>query len=159
MDKNSETSVAIAAAIFLLLIFALTLCGCSTKKTFVETLVSHDTLVVHHYDTLRITHTATVHDTLREKEFHTLTLNNIGDTIKEIHHFYNSEKVVVVDSTNRYRSLIDSLQAVIKTMDHQKVTVKKTSNHLWIWLSILAILFTGFIIFIFRFHLSKARVS
>ena len=119
MDKNSETSVAFTAAFIILLILALTLCGCSTKKTVVETIVSHDTLVVHHHDTLRITHTATVHDTLREKEIHTYTLSLKGDTLKEVHDHQSITKVIIVDSTERYKALVDSLKKALVSQSNK----------------------------------------
>ncbi|MBQ6228026.1 MAG: hypothetical protein IJK08_05620, partial [Prevotella sp.] len=53
-------------------------------------------------------------------------VNNVGDTIKEVHHFHYTEKTVVVDSTYRYKAKLDSLQAIIDSRQEQVVEVKKS---------------------------------
>ena len=72
---------------------------------------------------------------------HTYTLNNVGDTIKEIHHYINTEKVVVVDSTERYKAKVDSLQRLVDKKA-EKVTVKeKPAIPMWEKLVFVGIVF------------------
>lgn len=107
------------------------LCGCTTKKVVTETIYVHDTLTVHKSDTIKDVVYKTHTDTVVEKEVHTYTLNNVGDTLKEIHHYHNTEKVIIVDSTDRYRSVIDSLRAVIDSQKSKETVKTKERIPAW----------------------------
>ena len=89
MDKKKETGMAVIATVIMLIIIAVgMLCSCTTKEIVTkETVTVHDTLWSHSTDTVRDVKVYTIHDTLRYAETHTITLNNQGDTIREIHHF------------------------------------------------------------------------
>ena len=52
MTRKQETGMAVITAVVLLLLILLS--SCSTKKTIAEYVTVHDTLVVHHSDTLKI---------------------------------------------------------------------------------------------------------
>ena len=122
--SEQETGMAIIAVVIILLFLFLS--SCSTKKTITEYVTVHDTLTVHKSDTIRDVVYKTHTDTVTNTEVHTYTLNNVGDTIKEVHHFHYTEKTVVLDSTYRYKAKIDSLQAIIDSRQEQVVEVKKS---------------------------------
>lgn len=129
MNEKRETGMAwLAATILIIACILLSMCSCTSKKVITETLYVHDTVTVHHSDTIKDVVYKSKTDTVVEKEVHTYTLNNIGDTIKEIHHYHNTEKVIVVDSTNRYKSIVDSLKAVIDKNKQETKTTKSTRS-------------------------------
>jgi len=115
--------MAIIAGTIIILLLLLT--SCSTKKTITEYVAVHDTMVVHHTDTIRDTRLYTIHDTLTQREVHTITLNNVGDTVREVHHYHDTQRTIVVDSTDRYKAVVDSLrQALDKSREQEKEVVK-----------------------------------
>ena len=120
--------MAVIGVAVMLLIVLLTMCSCATKKVVEERVYVHDTLIVHKSDTIKDVVYKTHTDTVTNTEVHTYTVNNVGDTIKEVHHFHYTEKTVVVDSTYRYKAKIDSLQAIIDSRQEQVVEVKKSSG-------------------------------
>lgn len=128
--------VVIVGAIILAFLF---LTSCSTKKTITEYVAVHDTLNVTHTDTLMQTKVQTVRDTVTNTEVHTYTLNNVGDTVKEIHHYHNSERTIVVDSTDRYKATVDSLRAALRAQESVK-EVKVTNRPRW-WEYIVLVAF------------------
>ena len=138
--SEQETGMALIAVVIILLFLFLS--SCSTKKTITEYVAVHDTLTVHKRDTIRDVVYKTHTDTVTNTEVHTYTLNNVGDTIKEIHHYHNTEKVIVVDSTDRYRATVDSLRAVLKAQESKK-EVKTTNRPRW-WEYVVFICFLAF---------------
>jgi hypothetical protein len=91
-----------------------------------ERVYTHDTLYVHHSDTVRDIKVLHVHDTTRQVEQHTYTINNVGDTTREIHHYHDTERTIVVDSTDRYKAKNDSLQRLLdRERNKEKVVEKK----------------------------------
>lgn len=124
--KQQETGMAVIGVAVMLLIVLLTMCSCATKKVVEERVYVHDTVTVHKSDTVVDVRVVQQHDTIANTEVHTFTVNNVGDTIKEVHHFHNTEKTVVVDSTYRYKAKLDSLQAIIDSRQEQVVEVKKS---------------------------------
>lgn len=128
--------VVIVGVIILAFLF---LTSCSTKKTITEYVAVHDTLIVTHTDTLMQTKVQTVRDTVTNTEVHTYTLNNVGDTVKEIHHYHNSERTIVVDSTDRYKATVDSLRAALVAKESTK-EVKVTNRPRW-WEYIVLVAF------------------
>lgn len=120
--------MAIIAAVVILLQLLITMGSCSSQRVVEERVYVHDTVTVHKSDTVVDVRVVQQHDTITNTEVHTFTVNNVGDTIKEVHHFHFSEKTVVVDSTYRYKAKIDSLQAIIDSRQEQVVEVKKSSG-------------------------------
>ena len=110
--------LAVCVAVILLL-----LCSCKTTRE-VERVYTHDTLYVNHSDTVRDIKVLHVHDTTRQVEHHLITLNQAGDTIREIHHYHDTERTIIVDSTDRYKAKNDSLQRLLDR-EREKVVEKK----------------------------------
>lgn len=146
MERRKETGFAVIFGMLLVLIIALTaLFGCTTKqKTITEYVTIHDTIHTHKTDTLREVSYQVRVDTVRQVESHHITLNNVGDTIKEIHHYHDTEKVVVVDSTDRYKATVDSLRAALISEQSKYKEVVKTKHVVkwWEWLLICGIVIT-----------------
>lgn len=129
MNENRENGmgcIAIIAWICLISIIYMA-CSCTTTKLRTEFITVHDTLRVSHTDTIRDVKVVQVTDTVKQKEVHTITINNVGDTIKEEHHYHDTEKVFVVDSTNRYKASRDSLS---KALHEEKEKVKVIQDNL-----------------------------
>lgn len=118
--------MAVIGVAVMLLIVLLTMCSCATRKVVEERVYVHDTVTVHKSDTVVDVRVVQQHDTITNTEVHTFTVNNVGDTIKEVHHFHYTEKTVVVDSTYRYKAKLDSLQAIIDSQEEKVVEVKKS---------------------------------
>lgn len=111
-----------ALIVLVVLMAILLFTSCATKQ-ITEYVTIHDTLIVNHTDTLKDVRVVMHRDTVTQKEVHTITLNNVGDTLKEIHHYHDSERTIIVDSTDRYKAVVDSLKAVIQEQK-DKMTVK-----------------------------------
>ena len=151
LDPRKETGMAVLAAILIMAVLGLMmLSSCTTKeKTVTEYVAVHDTIHSHHTDTLREVSYKVRVDTVWQRETHTITLNNVGDTIKEIHHYHDIEKVIVVDSTDRYRSVVDSLRAALarEQSKSKEVTKRKVPlSAIARWLIISALVFGIFIV-------------
>lgn len=126
--KKQETGMAITViAVILLLLF---LCSCSTKKSVTEYIYVHDTLTTYRTDTIRDVKYLHHTDTVTNTESHFYTLNNVGDTVREVHYFHNTEKVFYVDSTERYRAVVDSLRAIIDKRT-EKTKIKRPAVPIW----------------------------
>lgn len=130
--KQQETGMAVAVVVVILSL--LFLCSCSAKKTVTEYIYVHDTLTSLKVDTIKDVRVSVQHDTIREHESHTYTINNVGDTVKEIHHYHESEKVIVIDSTERYQARIDSLQRIVDSQKEKEV-VKTKIQVPWKWVA------------------------
>ena len=126
ITKKQETSMAIIAAVVILLLLLITMGSCSSQRVVEERVYVHDTVTVQHIDTIRDTRLQTVHDTVTQREVHTITLNNVGDTVKEVHNYHSVERIIVVDSTYRYKARLDSLQKIIDSQQRQVVEPKKS---------------------------------
>lgn len=111
----------------LFLLILLSLMGCKTIKES-ELIEIHDTVTVHHSDTVKEYVFKHLHDTLREYHNEIITLKENGDTAKhEVNNYYYN-RIVERDSTDRYRSSIDSLKAFLQQLqNNQKVVEKKPS--------------------------------
>ena len=151
MTPKQETRTAIVFAAIILAIIALTFVGCKSPKTVTETITEyvHDTVTVHKADTVKEVKVTQRTDTVREVQTHTYTLSTQGDTIKEVHlvkekeiyHHTIEERTLIVDSTNRYKSVVDSLSKVVNELkNHEKVVVKtKYLIKWWEWVIFAAI--------------------
>lgn len=143
MEERKETGFAVLFGMVLVLIIALTaLFGCKTKqKVLTEYITVHDTIRTHKTDTLREVSYQIRVDTIRQQETHTITINDVGDTVREIHHYHDTEKVILVDSTDRYKSVVDSLRAALNTEKQKQKEVIRTKNVVrwWEWLLIVGI--------------------
>ena len=125
ITRKQETGMAIIAEVVILLLL-FTMGSCSSQRVVEERVYVHDTVTVHHTDTIRDIRLQTVHDTVMQREVHTTTINNVGDTLKEVHNYYNTSRTIIVDSTDRYKAVVDSLQAIIDSRQEQVVEVKKS---------------------------------
>ena len=83
-------TILMVLAVCLAVILSL-LASCRTVHD-TEHVYTHDTLYVHHSDTVREVKLLAVHDTTRQVEHHYITLNQAGDTIREIHHYHDTER-------------------------------------------------------------------
>ena len=155
MEGRKLTGFVVIMGIFLMLFIAVcALCSCNTKqKTITEYVTIHDTIRTHKTDTLREVSYQVRVDTVRQVESHYITLNDVGDTIREIHHYHDSEKVIVVDSTNRYKAVVDSLQAALTKEQSKEKTVTKTKYLIswWEWMIFL------FLVAAAIFYVKKSR--
>ena len=149
MDRKAENRmawsffVAFIAVIVLSLIF-----GCKTKTILQTDVVTiHDTLVTHRTDTIRDVKVTTKTDTIKQIESHTFTLNNVGDTIKEIHHYHNVWHTLVKDSTNRYEARMDSLERALKVEKDKNKVVTKTKYVIRWWEYVVLFAIVGITIF------------
>lgn len=141
MNEKRMTGMAWLAALWLVLaMIFLAMCSCTTKKFITETIYEHDTVTVHKSDTVKEVVYKSRVDTVTNTEVHTYTLNNVGDTVKEIHHYHNKEKVIVVDSTDRYKSIVDSLQAIVNKQHEKQEKVTKTKRPWTDYLIVAAVL-------------------
>lgn len=116
---------------FFILFGCLLMCSCSTPKTVTEYITIHDTLTTYKTDTIKDIKVVTRVDTVRQVENHTYTLNNVGDTVKEIHHYHDIERTIVVDSTERYRATVDSLRKALVIMANKEVVKTKKVISWW----------------------------
>ena len=124
-NPTSHTlTILMVLAVCLAVILSL-LASCRTIHD-TEHIYTHDTLIVHHTDTLIHTKTLHVHDTTRQVEQHYITINQAGDTIREIHHYHDTERTIILDSTDRYKAKNDSLQRLLdREREKEKVVEKK----------------------------------
>ena len=148
MTHKQETGMAVIVGVIILLLLWLT--SCSTKKTITEYVTVHDTLVVHHSDTLKIIKETrdtivdwkyiTLHDTLRHDRERVIVVNEQGDTISErewerlwqkIHELESARHDEShSDSSSYLKAQNDSLRAVLKAQESKK-EVKTTNRLLW----------------------------
>ena len=128
-NPTSHTlTILMVLAVCLAVILSL-LASCRTVHE-VEHVYTHDTLYVHQSDTVRDIKVLHVHDTTRQVEQHYITLNQAGDTIKEIHHYHDTERTIIVDSTDRYKAKNDSLQRLLDREREKEKTVEKKPTFL-----------------------------
>ena len=142
MEGRENRIVWVFLVVFIAIIVVSLLWGCKTQK-IVETQVVtiHDTLITHRTDTVRDVKVTTKTDTIKQIESHTYTLNNVGDTIKEIHHYNDVWHTLVVDSTDRYKAVVDSLQkALTEEKSKEKTVVKRYPIPWWLILTFVVIL-------------------
>lgn len=142
MNRRQIDGIAwLMAFIIVMVIGCLSMCSCKTAKTVTETFYVHDTVNVTRTDTVRDVKVLTRTDTVRQVEQHTYTLNNVGDTIREIHHYHDLERTIVIDSTERYRAKVDSLRkALIVLANKETVKAKPTIRP---WEYVAAVLIVG----------------
>jgi hypothetical protein len=149
MNAKGENRIAVAAALMIVAVIILSLlAGCRTK-TVVETVTIHhtDTVTAFRTDTVRDVKVTTKTDTIKQIESHTYTLNNVGDTVREIHHYHDLWHTLVVDSTDRYKDVVDSLrQALHEAKSKDKVVVKTKKVVRW-WEYVVLLIIVGATIF------------
>lgn len=143
-QQNVMFRATIAVVGFIILSF---LFGCKTTKKVTETVYTHDTLTVHHTDTVQEMKVKEVRDTVKQIERHTYTLNNMGDTIKEVHHYHDIMRTLIVDSTERYKAKMDSLQRLVD-VEKEKTVKKMEKKPRLTGLTMLLLLFVGCIVYL-----------
>ena len=127
-DDYNPTSHTLTILMVLAVCLAVILSLLASCRTIHDTerVYTHDTLYVHHSDTVREVKVTHHTDTVKQIEKHTYTINNVGDTIKEIHHYHDVQHTIVVDSTERYEAKTDSLQRLLdRERNKEKVVEKK----------------------------------
>ena len=136
-NPTSHTlTILMVLAVCLAVILSL-LASCRTIHD-TERVYTHDTLYVHHSDTVREVKVTHHTDTVKQIEKHTYTINNVGDTIREIHHYHDTERTIIVDSTDRYKAKNDSLQRLLDKEREKEKTVEKKPTF-WVHLKNIAI--------------------
>ena len=148
MNRNLENKIFwIVVEVIVIIVCLSALWACGTKKTVTETVIEyvHDTIRTTKTDTIRDVKVVTLHDTLKHVESHYVTLNDVGDTIKEVHVNNIIERTLVVDSTNRYQAKVDSLQAIINKQKETKDKIVKKGIIVpwWVWIVSPLILVLG----------------
>lgn len=114
--------LAVAVAVILGL-----LCGCRTV-TDEERVEVRDTVWSRSVDTVRVVQVRTEKDTVWLTTERVVTLKASGDTLKIIERVDRERVRLVVDSTDRFRRVADSLYAALTWLeDRQKTVVKKES--------------------------------
>ena len=139
MDESRETGLAVIVGVVLVAIIMVgVLCGCNVKeKVITEYVAVHDTIQMSKTDTVRDIKVVTHTDTVRQVEWHTVTLAQSGDTVREVHHYYDTQRTIIVDSTDRYRAKVDSLRAALEREKEKAKEVKKKSPIAWYtWMAI-----------------------
>ena len=137
MKKWMNNGLLWLAVVWGAILVAFCFMSCRTKSV-TEFVAVHDTLRTVRTDTVRDVRVVTKIDTMRQLESHFLTVNELGDTIREVHIYHEREKTIVVDSTNRYQSKIDSLQSIIDRLSTKEV-MKEPWFWVWGWKVIAAI--------------------
>lgn len=116
-----------------IILSALLLSGCKTIKQS-ERIEIHDTLTIHHSDTVKEYKLKTLYDTVHHYHHELITLNEGGDTVKQIINNTFRERIIERDSTDIYRSKIDSLARIINELQQkEKVVEKKDWWAEWKW--------------------------
>lgn len=148
MEGRENRIVWVFFVVFIAVIVVSLLWGCKTQK-IVETQVVtiHDTLITHRTDTVRDVKVTTKTDTIKQIESHTYTLNNVGDTVKEIHHYNDVWHTLVKDSTNRYEARMDSLERALKVEKDKNKVVTKTKYVIRWWEYVVLLFIVGATIF------------
>ncbi len=133
--------------LILMAIIILIISSCTTTRDVVETITVHDTVTAIRTDTVENVKVLEIHDTTKVKEYHTFTINNNGDTIRENHHLIEIQKTIVVDSTHYYQSERDSLrQALIEEQQKTKVITKEKVPIKWMLITCAAVIITFLLI-------------
>lgn len=130
MKKWMNNGLLWLAVVWGAILVAFCFMSCRTKSV-TEFVAVHDTLRTVRTDTVRDVRVVTKTDTLRQLESHFLTVNELGDTIREVHVYHEREKTIVVDSTNRYQSKIDSLQSIIDRLSTKEVVKEPSFWERW----------------------------
>lgn len=139
----------LVAFLIVLTIGCLSMCSCKTPKTITEYVTVHDTLVSYRTDTIKDVKVVTKIDTVRQVESHTFTINNVGDTVKEIHHYHDTERTIVVDSTERYKATVDSLRKALVILANKEVVKQKPVIRWWEY-GIAGLIVCAIAVFVFK---------
>ena len=117
--------MAIIMAAVLLLIFLGLLSSCKTKEEAVTEVFVHDTVYVHHSDTVIDVRFQKSSDTLRQVIEKVVVLRDNGDTLKTIVNNKEFKYVEVRDSASKYVARIDSLLKSLDSMYNESVVKSK----------------------------------
>ena len=155
-------------AVVMCAFLTLLLGSCTTKNVLTDRyitdtlrIVQHDTIRTHKSDTVRDVRIVAKTDTVREQSVRVVTLRESGDTIRDVVTNNIYRYVYRSDSTDRYRSVADSLQAIINKMSKEskeKVVTKevvKTKSIFPLWLQGILIAIFVFCIIVAARHVSK----
>lgn len=142
--------------------------SCTTKKEIVyeshtDTIYNetHDTIHIFKCDTIKETQYITHVDTIKDVQIRTITLKESGDTIREVVNNNMYHYVYAKDSTDRYKSKVDSLQKAINELQKEKVNVvenkKVTKKVKGIWSIIAPVFLFLFILAIMYWSVRKLK--
>lgn len=124
MDANKIKNLPLwTLALWLVILACWLLMGCRTKSV-TEYVEVHDTMRIHHTDTLTLYKTKAVHDTLRQEVERVVTLRESGETLRVTLYRDRWRTVTRTDTIDRYRAKFDSLQAIVDKT-HDKTIVKQ----------------------------------
>lgn len=154
-ERRMRDGIAVIAAIIIMALMGLTLLvSCTTKEIVTkETSYVHDTVDVYRADTLWEYKFINQRDTVKQESVHTVVLNDRGDTIKEIHHYHDTEKIIIVDSTYKYKAERDSLR---KALDQAHEREKTKKGRTWTdTISAMVVMLACVAFFYFLWRLEK----
>lgn len=150
--------IAVIAAIIIMALMGLTLLVSCTAKEIIteETSYVHDTVEVYRADTLWEYKFINQCDTVKQETVHTVVLNERGDTIKEIHHYHDTEKIIIVDSTYKYKSERDSLRNALDKAREREKTTKEKRGRTWAdTISAMVVMLAAVVFMLFIARLNK----
>lgn len=127
-DPKDSTRVVLMILCVCIAVIMLLLFGSCRTIHDVERIEIHDTLTVHHTDTVKDVQHHYSADTTTHKEYHYYMMNDSGKSVKEFHYYHDNQKTIVVDSTNRYQAKVDSLQRIINEQKDKERTIVKEQS-------------------------------
>lgn len=136
-EEREKGMFMISMLVIISFILLLGMCSCTGKKVVTETIVTHDTLVMSHTDTLRDIRTIVLRDTTHHETERIVTLKEGGDTLRIVTNNTLIRYIEKTDSADRYRSIADSLQQVLDK-EKQKNEIRKQSAWYWEYAVVLS---------------------
>ena len=116
------------------------LLSCNARKTMAEQTITHDTLHAFHTDTIRLSTHHSRADTVRESMVQVITLRQDSahtDTVRVETLRERWQTVYVTDTTDAYRHLADSLQAMKDRQMVKRQTVWRYYPVKWCFIALL----------------------
>ena len=175
MTHKQETGMAIIMAVVLLLLILLS--SCSTKKTVTEYVTVHDTLTIHHSDTLKIIRetrdtivdwkSIILRDTVRYEKERVIVVDEKGDTLnqREVEKLW--QKINELESTHHdeshndnftyLKAQNDSLRAALKAQENKKEVKTIKRPQLWEFGVLIASCMLFYLCILFVIKNSKNR--
>ena len=136
MDRMRENGIAIITITILVIIIltSILFCGCSTKKTITEYIVTHDTVNVFRNDTVNGYRVVKTNDTIRERvvEYVTIHQRDSGgkDTVRvEVYH--EVEKVSNSKDSSTAKQSKETNEKVVSTSDKDKKETTRKKAFPW----------------------------
>lgn len=139
MTYISNNGIFTITTLVILVIILLTMIGCRTKQSVTETVATHDTLIIHHTDTLRDIRAVTLRDTIY-RELQTVIFKDTAGNILHTHvtnNYYRGHAMTQEhDKESKERDTI----YIVSDDAREKVTVKtKYILRWWKWAVLAAL--------------------